>query len=127
MRLYSAQFVRFTAVLPQIRNIYHVYLLAPVQTIFPELKMRAVVLGSRILIITAAKRFANRENNYKDSAMILTLASWIFKGVPHEISVIIIRTSMESLPLDCIRRYAPEVQWISGPEDKQGSRLTQYS
>lgn len=31
-------------------------LLAPVQTIFPELKMRAVVLGSRILIMTAAKR-----------------------------------------------------------------------
>ena len=31
--------------------------LAPVHTIFPELKMRAVVLGSRILIITAAKRF----------------------------------------------------------------------
>lgn len=30
--------------------------LAPVHTIFPELKMRAVVLGSRILIITAAKR-----------------------------------------------------------------------
>lgn len=33
-----------------------VYLLAPVQTIFPELKMRAVVLGSRILMMTAAKR-----------------------------------------------------------------------
>lgn len=31
-------------------------LFAPVQTIFPELKMRAVVLGSRIRIITAAKR-----------------------------------------------------------------------
>ena len=30
---------------------------APVHTIFPELKMRAVVLGSRILMITAAKRF----------------------------------------------------------------------
>ena len=30
--------------------------LAPVHTIFPELKIRAVVLGSRILIITAAKR-----------------------------------------------------------------------
>ena len=34
------------------------YLLAPVQTIFPELKMRAVVLGSRILMMTAAKRCA---------------------------------------------------------------------
>ena len=32
------------------------YLLAPVQTIFPELKTRAVVLGSRILMMTAAKR-----------------------------------------------------------------------
>ena len=32
------------------------YLLAPVQTILPELKIRAVVLGSRILIMTAAKR-----------------------------------------------------------------------
>ena len=31
-------------------------LLAPVQTILPELKIKAVVLGSRILIITAAKR-----------------------------------------------------------------------
>lgn len=30
--------------------------LAPVQTIFPELKIRAVVLGSRILIMTAANR-----------------------------------------------------------------------
>ena len=30
---------------------------APVHTISPELKMRAVVLGSRILMITAAKRF----------------------------------------------------------------------
>ena len=34
----------------------HTHLLAPVQTIFPELKIRAVVRGSRILIITAAKR-----------------------------------------------------------------------
>lgn len=33
------------------------HLLAPVQTIFPELKMRAVVLGSRILMMTAAKRW----------------------------------------------------------------------
>ncbi len=32
-------------------------LLAPVQTIFPELKIRAVVRGSRILMITAANRF----------------------------------------------------------------------
>lgn len=31
-----------------------IYLLAPVQTIFPELNIKAVVLGSRILIITAA-------------------------------------------------------------------------
>lgn len=31
-------------------------LLAPVQTIFPELKISAVVLGSRILMMTAAKR-----------------------------------------------------------------------
>lgn len=30
------------------------YLLAPVQTTFPELNKRAVVLGSRILIMTAA-------------------------------------------------------------------------
>lgn len=30
--------------------------LAPVQTIFPEAKMRAVVLGSLSLIITAANR-----------------------------------------------------------------------
>lgn len=32
-------------------------LLAPVQTIFPELKMRAVVRGSRMRMITAANRF----------------------------------------------------------------------
>jgi len=31
--------------------------LAPVQTIFPEEKIRAVVLGSLILMMTAAKRF----------------------------------------------------------------------
>lgn len=34
----------------------HSDLLAPVQTIFPELKIRAVVLGSLILMMTAAKR-----------------------------------------------------------------------
>lgn len=32
-------------------------LLAPVQTILPELKINAVVLGSLIRMITAAKRF----------------------------------------------------------------------
>jgi hypothetical protein len=32
-------------------------LLAPVQTIFPELNIKAVVRGLRIRIITAAKRF----------------------------------------------------------------------
>lgn len=46
-------------------NIYHdikiiqiseTNLLAPVQTIFPELNIRAVVLGSRILMMTAANR-----------------------------------------------------------------------
>lgn len=31
------------------------------QTIFPELKMSAVVLGSRILMITAAKRYRRRK------------------------------------------------------------------
>jgi len=35
----------------------YIYLLAPVHTILPELNIRAVVRGSRILIITAAKRF----------------------------------------------------------------------
>jgi len=30
---------------------------APVTTIFPDAKIKAVVLGSRILIITAAKRY----------------------------------------------------------------------
>ena len=33
------------------------YLFAPVQTIFPELNISAVVLGSRILMMTAANRF----------------------------------------------------------------------
>jgi hypothetical protein len=32
-------------------------LLAPVTTIFPEANISAVVLGSRILMITAAKRY----------------------------------------------------------------------
>ena len=36
--------------------VWLLYLLAPVQTIFPELNISAVVLGSRILIMTAAKR-----------------------------------------------------------------------
>jgi len=36
---------------------YNYNLLAPVHTIFPELKISAVVRGSRILIITAANRF----------------------------------------------------------------------
>ena len=36
---------------------YNACLLAPVQTIFPELKMSAVVLGSLILMMTAAKRY----------------------------------------------------------------------
>lgn len=39
----------------------------------------------------------------------------------------VIHTSMESLPLGCIQRFEPEVQWISGPGGKQDSRLTQYS
>lgn len=41
------------------RSVNELYsdLLAPVQTIFPELKIRAVVLGSRILMMTAAKRY----------------------------------------------------------------------
>lgn len=37
------------------KNIY-IYLLAPVHTILPELKIRAVVRGSRIRMMTAAKR-----------------------------------------------------------------------
>lgn len=41
----------------QLRALSTGYLFAPVQTIFPELKTSAVVLGSRILIITAAKRY----------------------------------------------------------------------
>lgn len=44
----------------QYRTFLKAYLLAPVQTIFPELKMRAVVLGSRILMMTAAKRYARK-------------------------------------------------------------------
>lgn len=40
---------------------YVLYLFAPVQTIFPELNIRAVVLGSRILIITAANRCENKK------------------------------------------------------------------
>lgn len=36
-------------------------LLAPVQTIFPELKISAVVLGSRILMMTAAKRWKRQK------------------------------------------------------------------
>lgn len=39
------------------------HLLAPVQTIFPELKMSAVVLGSLIRMMTAAKRFSTQDTN----------------------------------------------------------------
>lgn len=35
--------------------------MAPVHTIFPELKTSAVVLGSRILIMTAAKRYKTKK------------------------------------------------------------------
>ena len=45
-------------VLPSVK----IYLLAPVQTILPELNISAVVLGSRILIITAANLY---ETKYK--------------------------------------------------------------
>ena len=38
-------------------QLSYMYLFAPVQTIFPELNINAVVLGSRILIMTAAKRW----------------------------------------------------------------------
>lgn len=42
---------------PAMYAVFHKhYLLAPVQTIFPELKMSAVVRGSLILMITAANR-----------------------------------------------------------------------
>ena len=37
-------------------NKLNIHLLAPVHTIFPELNIRAVVLGSLILMMTAAKR-----------------------------------------------------------------------
>lgn len=40
---------------------YVSYLFAPVHTIFPELNIRAVVLGSRILMITAANRWENKK------------------------------------------------------------------
>jgi len=38
---------------------------APVTTILPEAKMRAVVLGSRIRIMTAAKRCASEFSMYE--------------------------------------------------------------
>lgn len=44
------------------------YLLAPVQTIFPELNMRAVVLGSRILITTAANLYTQKPKGQLASA-----------------------------------------------------------
>ena len=38
------------------------YLFAPVQTILPELKTSAVVLGSLIRMMTAAKRYRGEES-----------------------------------------------------------------
>jgi hypothetical protein len=43
-------------------NLAKSSLFAPVMTIFPLLKMRAVVLGSRILMMTAAKRWSGERN-----------------------------------------------------------------
>ena len=40
-----------------VKNNSGVYLFAPVQTIFPELNINAVVLGSRIRMITAANLY----------------------------------------------------------------------
>ena len=40
-----------------VKNNSDVYLFAPVQTIFPELNISAVVLGSRILMMTAANLY----------------------------------------------------------------------
>lgn len=45
-------------------NVSKTDLLAPVHTIFPELKIRAVVRGSRILIITAAKRYGRKRSEW---------------------------------------------------------------
>ena len=49
------------------RPTVHTYLLAPVQTIFPELKMRAVVRGSLILMMTAAKRCKEHTHSTNDT------------------------------------------------------------
>ena len=49
------------------------YLLAPVQTIFPELNMRAVVLGSRILIMTAANLCTQKPKGQLASARVNTI------------------------------------------------------
>lgn len=43
-----------------------VYLFAPVHTILPELNINAVVLGSLILMITAAKRYGGKMIKVED-------------------------------------------------------------
>lgn len=47
--------------------------MAPVQTIFPELNMRAVVLGSRILMMTAANLYTQKPKRQLASARANTV------------------------------------------------------
>ena len=59
MLFYSNLVAQFSIVIATKDVMDHVavgHLFAPVHTIFPELKIRAVVRGSRILMMTAAKR-----------------------------------------------------------------------
>ena len=51
------------------------HLLAPVQTIFPELNIRAVVRGSLILMITAANRYSNRQHICTSKIKYITIVS----------------------------------------------------
>lgn len=74
-------------------------LLAPVHTILPELKIRAVVRGSRMRIITAAKRFglysalrACRAIFFKSNLQLRLTVETIFLCVAKKRSVIAIVT-----------------------------------
>jgi len=68
---------------------------APVTTIFPEAKISAVVLGSRIRMMTAAKRYAP--------------AQYMQRTELHG----------KSIPLDCTLHFEHEEQWFSDPDGSQ--------
>src|SRR5437762_3152622 len=74
--------------------------LAPVTTILPDAKIKAVVFGSRILIITAAKRW--------------------------KISTEYSRGAGDDIPWGCIRHFSHATQSSSNQDDNQAGLSKRY-